>query len=92
MGMSTYVQGIKPPDKRWSEMKAVWDSCVAAGVQIPKAVEDFFDGTEPDEKGVVVELDTPCAVKYNVDGRSGIEVLVDKLPKGVKIVRFVNSW
>lgn len=95
MGMSTHVVGIKPSDAKWKRMKEAYDACEAAGVVPPAAVLDFFGVEEPDEKGVVVELEeTDCVQEYHDDrGTSaGFEVDVTKLPDDVKIVRFFNSW
>lgn len=93
MSMSTHVVGIKPPDEKWKEMKKVWDACEKAKVDVPKEVDDFFDGIDPDPKGVIVELDAKKGVKeYNAESQQGLEVELDKLPKGIKIIRFVNSW
>jgi hypothetical protein len=94
MGMSTHVIGFRPPDSRWQAMKTVWDACWAAGVPVPEEVEDFFDGTEPDAHGVEVSLETVGAIKEWGDkrGRAGYELDVSKLPKGVTVVRFFNSW
>lgn len=56
MGMSTHVVGFIPPDEKWQKMKAVWDACRAAGVEVPEDVCDFFEGGEPDPAGVEVML------------------------------------
>ena len=96
MGMSTGVVGFKPPDDKWKAMKAVWDACKAAGVPAPKAVEDYFGEVPPDESGVYVSqraLEKAGAVRnYTEDSQQGFEVLLDKLPKDVTIIRFYNSW
>ena len=42
MGMSTHLVGIVPPDDDWKKMKAVWDACDNADVDIPKDVSEFF--------------------------------------------------
>lgn len=93
MGMSTHVIGFKPPDDRWKAMKAARDACVAADVEIPEEISDFFEDQEPDEAGVEVQLDEAEGVKeYRADGADGFELEVAKLPKDVKIVRFYNSY
>jgi hypothetical protein len=94
MGMSIGVYGIKPPDDDWRKMKAVYDACDAAGLPIPKQVERYFDDCAPDPSGVVVNLlrEDRCTAEYHCDHAEGYEVTVDKLPPGVKIVRFVCSY
>lgn len=96
MSMSTHVVGIKPPDDKWKEMKAVYDACAVAGVAVPKAVCDFFDNDPPDDAGVVVseyDLKKCGALKeYSGDMTAGFEVDLSKVPKDVKIIRFYNSY
>lgn len=91
MSMSTWAKGICPPDRDWMKMKAVWDACDQAGVDLPKEVEDFFDGRPPDEKGVVIDIKDAIR-EWSADMQQGLEVDIHKLPKNVKIVRFVNCW
>jgi len=93
MGMSTYVVGIRRPDEKWAQMKAVWDACRAAGVGPPDEVLEFFNHESPDPAGIIVELrGTPCIRAYNDDMRQGWEVDIATLPKNVTAVRFFNSW
>jgi hypothetical protein len=96
MGMSTHVVAFKPADDKWRKMKAVWDTCKAAGVNLPTEVEQFFNWTSPDPNGVQIEekeLENSGAVrKWRSDSATGYEILVDFLPKDVKIVRVYNSW
>lgn len=89
MSMSTHVIGFKPPDAKWKKMKEVWDACDKAGVEAPKEVSEFFNWEAPDENGVEVELD---AAEWSDEGREGYEIEVSKLPKGVTVIRFYNSW
>jgi hypothetical protein len=97
MGMSTHVTGFRPADETWRKMKAVWDACEEAGTEIPKEVATFFGDEEPDEAGVELEygaLKKAGAVREWDDGVScnGYEILVDKIPPDVKIVRVYNSY
>jgi len=92
MSMSTHVIAFRPPDKKWHRMKAIYDACVAGDIEIPDEVEDFFNG-EPDEKGVEVEIDK--IVEDWDDGcgsGSGYQIELSKLPKGITVLRFYNSW
>jgi len=77
-------------------MKSVWDACTEAGVAIPDAVVNFFNGETPDEAGV--EIDEKDLIKcgalrqWSDEHRSGFELDVAKLPEGLRLVRFYNSW
>jgi len=121
--MHTHVIGFRPPDAKWKKMKEVHDACIAANVEIPEEVDEFFNWEPPDPRGVKVELEdekeptfpitringggfveavpprnTPkkkklgAVVEWKEDMREGFEVDVTKLPVGVTIVRFYNSY
>ena len=96
MGMSTHVVGFKLADEKWKKMKAVYDTCKAAGVPPPKAVSDFFGDDAPDPNGVEVGqhalVKCGAVVEYQADSSHGFEVHIDKLPPDVKIVRVYNAW
>ncbi len=93
MGMSTHVKGFRPPDEKWKKMKAAWDACEAAGTAIPKEVLEFFDHEPPDSAGVEIELEEEeCCAEYRDDCRDGFEIDVTKLPKGLTLIRFYNSY
>jgi hypothetical protein len=94
MSMSTHVIGFRPADEKWKKMKAVWDTCKQAGIEPPDEVDDFFGGSPPDDAGVEVDLeDYECCSNWNDNiSREGFEINLDKLPKGIKIIRFYNSY
>ena len=94
MGMSSYILGFKPPDDKWKQMKAIWDSCEKVEIEPPEEVYDFFSGNPPDDAEVEIDLEkTSCCKKYDDgDMREGIEINVDEIPRDVKIIRFVNSY
>lgn len=93
MSMSTHVVGFHPPDETWKKMKAVHDACMAARIPVPVEVEEFFDGSSPDEAGVEVNLKRlPCTKVYSVDASQGFEISIADLPPSVTTIRFYNSW
>lgn len=94
MSMYTYICGIVPPDDAWKRMKAVRDSCVAAGIAIPVDVCTFFNDRTPDERGVVIDKKGlgEAVTEYKAEMSEGFEVDLTKLPKGVRLLRFYNSW
>lgn len=94
MSMSTHMLGFHPPDKKWKQMKAVWDSCEKAGVDIPENVLEFFGGVDaPDERGVEIDLEElPCCSEYDDDGQEGFEIDISKLPENITHLRFFNGY
>lgn len=95
MSRSLNVEGFIPPDEKFKKMKAVYDSCVAAGVPVPEDVQHFFDDIPPDPTGVRISL--AYSKKYNAvtdyrgEYSQGYEVALDKLPKDIKVLRFTMS-
>lgn len=89
MGMSTHVVGFRPPDEKWEKMKAVWDASVEADVSIPREVKDFFEGEDPDPKGVAIRIPVE---EWQGDMQEGVQVWLDELPPDIKVIRFYNSW
>lgn len=93
MSMSLSVTGYKPPDNKWKKMKAIWDACEEAEIKLPVEVERFFGGYDPDDSGVEVDLDgTSCCSSYREEMEQGFEIEVAKLPKDVKVIRFVVGF
>lgn len=93
MGMSMHVFGIAPPDETWQKMYAVYKACNDADVATPAEVDQFFGGAKPDPAGVVIDLTKNQATKdYSAECETGFDVDITKLPKHIKIIRFMNSW
>ena len=87
MSMSTHVIGFKPPNAKWKKMKKAWDACVAANVGLPLEVDEFFDGSVPDDNGVEVRLkDEDCCIERRAErhGLKGsvLSAFMDKIHKG----------
>lgn len=101
MGASMHVVGIKPADKKFNEMKAIYDACTKAGVEIPESVSEFFDHEKPDDAGVIIPLFNEYSLapkhfdavtKYHGDSESGFEIDVTLLPSDIKKVRFYTAY
>lgn len=91
MGLSTTVIGFTPADAKWKQMKAIWDACVAAKVDIPQEVREYFNWTDPEEAGVQVEI-SKTKWESSALNAEGFDIYLDEIPKHVKIIRFYNSW
>lgn len=91
MSMTINVVGFKPPNKKFKQMEAAYNACIAAGVDVPKGVDKFFFGSSPDSAGVEVFLEGTSCCK-DLGGNSGFEIDITKLPKDVTLIRFENSW
>jgi hypothetical protein len=96
MSMTTHVRAFKPPGEKWQQMKAVWDACKAVGIDPPREVGRYFEDTDPDPTGVVIDentlVDLGVLRGWSDQYREGREIDVTKLPKDVTVIRFYNSW
>jgi hypothetical protein len=92
MGMSTRVMGFRPPDEKWKKMKAVYDACIKACVEIPDEVWNFFECRHPDDDGIEVEFEDGVVEHKVVDTTVVYEVTLANVPDNVTVIRFENSW
>lgn len=84
---SLHVVGIQEPDDQWRKIKAVWDACVAARIDPPQVVNDFFGGRTPDERnGVAIDLKA-LTIDWTLDSSSGVEIELAALPEKVTKIR-----
>jgi hypothetical protein len=89
MSTSYYVKGIIPADDYYNKMLTIYKACNNAGIEPPKDVLKFFNYEEPNGVGVEVKIDS----EEGEDGCTDfIDVDISKLPKDVKIVRFIVSY
>jgi hypothetical protein len=56
MSIDYRVFGIKPADKKWKDMKRIYDSYVEAGLEVPNNIWEYFDHKTPEDSGVRVEV------------------------------------
>lgn len=86
--MKISVEGFIPPDDTWHKMKAAYDACFSAGVEIPDTVIQFFNYELPSEKGVKIDLsdDTDSVERVSDDT---VEIDLKGLPKDVKTLKVV---
>jgi uncharacterized protein YfbU (UPF0304 family) len=91
MSMITYVRGIIPADEKYKEMLSIYNACEKAQVTIPEEVMEFFNRGNPNPNGMEIEIKRSLK-EVHEDGCNGFIVDISKLPKNVKLIKFVNSW
>lgn len=74
--------------RNFTNLQAIYDSCVAADVEILDIVFNYFGDEEPNEKGVVVEIPDQALIG---DWEYNIEVDLSKLDKDISILKFEVS-
>ena len=95
MGMNTRVVGFITPDEKWNRMKSVWDACIAADIEIPAEVGDFFNWEDPDPAGIEVDIEKITVEMSPHDCANGWEISLKDLQEHfphVQKIRFVNSY
>jgi len=89
MSTSYGVHGIKPAGDKWHNMKAVYEACIFANVEVPKTVWDFFGNEEPDDLGVKVKLEP---IIEHGDGECNYIIDLTKIDKNIQLIVFSASW
>jgi len=92
MVVSTCVYGFRPANDKWEKMKAIYDAYVAADLQVPDSIRNFFSWCEPSEYGVIVRLPTGCLREHRGNDEASIDILLKELPEDMTVIRVVNSW
>ena len=96
MGMSMDIQGYRAKDTKWKKMEEAYKACRSAGIGIPKEIDEFFVGEDPNYISAMVDgltVDLGDAVtEIDEEMVEGYWVDITKLPKDIKILRFTNSY
>ena len=93
MGMSTTVILLRSKDDPvYKKNLEVLLACKKADVDPPKEIDEYFGGYGQDN-----DPETPLEIEFTPrewrnDCAEGYEIDIDALPKGVKTIRFYNSW
>lgn len=88
MSVSYFIQGIIPADEKFKKMKALYDQCVELNINVPMAVEFFFNGNEPSEEGITIELPKDSIIQHSSDHGESYVVDLRKIPENVKLISF----
>lgn len=96
MSISTHIKGVRDLDGEFLKMVKVKEACEEASIDYPEEVKKYFK--YPKErveylKKLMEEIDITLSVSQKVDDYCDIfEVDLSRLPKEVKLIRFVNSY
>ena len=88
MSMSTNIIGFR------TDQDKVLNACIEAGIKkLPDETAAYFGSEYPEEylAEEVLKVEIPKEA-WSEDMRSGYEIEVSKIPVGVEIIRFYNSW
>ena len=92
MGMSTHIIAIGEPGDKHSKMFAAYEACSAAGLDVPKEVNEYFNWDSPNEKGLEIDIEEHgCCTEFSEDSRHVFEIDLKSLPEGITHIRFFNS-
>lgn len=90
MSVTTVVIGIRPPDEEYHKMKAAWDACEAAGIDIPEPLYAYFDYQMPDGVGIRTEI--PSKEWTNGDMCEGQEICLADIPDSITHIRVFQCY
>jgi hypothetical protein len=88
MGVSTHIIGLKEPTVEYLAKLEAYRACENAGVEVPKELEDYFDGLRCDcvpDDGMEVSIEG--AMTGTVEYGDGAIIDLSKLPEGVTRIR-----
>lgn len=88
MSISLCISGITPPDDEYHQMEAIWDSCNAAGIDVPEKVLEYFNWKDPEAKGIRRDIDeclTDCEEEYT----RGYDIEIAKLDPNIRFIRVI---
>ncbi len=93
MGMSSSVVLLRSKDDpTYQKFLAVLNTCKEAGINPPDEVDEYFggDGIDNDpENPLVIDFEPR---EWSDEMQEGFEIDLDKIPNGVKTIRFYNSY
>lgn len=93
MGMHSHVIGIRPPNDEYQKKVTAWKACVAANIDVPQELMDYFEGEGPREGGMQLNLeDHHCCEIFNEEMKDGFTIELEHVPEGVKFIRFYNAY
>ena len=100
MGMTTHIKAFQPSDNpNFKAHKEIAELCLKANISLPTETAAFF-GVSPTAgylEMIEEALEVPLkqGVHYDEiqeDMTEGFIVDINKLPKGVNIIKFINSY
>jgi hypothetical protein len=62
MSSTLRVTGIVPRDDRYDEMRAVYDACIKARVDVPDEVANFFGYSKPLDQGTEIGFNSAADI------------------------------
>lgn len=94
MGMSTKIVAfVSSNDPIFQKHWRIWTMCRDERVSLPKETEEYFRGCDsPEDKLTVNLVKGQHYTDYHEDMVEGFEVDITKLPPGVQVLRFYNSF
>lgn len=94
MGMTMHFIGLEEPSDTTKKMFKAKAFCDAEGLSYPEEVKEFFKTFgESTTEGEMITLDlTRIGRLFRGEKDAGYEIDVEQIPKGIKTLRFYNSW
>lgn len=94
MSLDLFIKAIKPAGELHNKMMQAYKACCEAQVSVPKEVEVYFGGNEPNLLGVEInhyDLPKECRDEFNNGYQSGFRIDLSKLPDGVQYLEVYLS-
>lgn len=96
MSMASFVSGIRDLDGKFAKMMKAKLACEEAGAAYPAEVREYFKCPEESEDTLRRDMESvdinDATSEYSRDATDVFDVDLSKLPEGVKVIRFENSY
>ncbi len=80
------IVGIKPVNSKYENMKTLYDACISNNLILPSNVSNYFEGKEPNKKGVTLDLSSYVKKEDNK-----FVIDLNSLPSDVKAIHFIRG-
>lgn len=92
MSLNMYVIGLREKDELYTKMKKIADACDEANIEYPKELQEYIgtEGYDFTEEVLIIDLPENCLIKK--EGGFEFDIIVNKLPKGVKVIGVRASY
>lgn len=93
MSMYSYIELLRDSeDEEYQRFLKIRMLCEEAKVSAPTQVQEYFGGTQESDYPLRIDFKEPRKYSSACGDASGLEIDIADLPKGVKTIRFVNSY
>jgi len=89
MGFSITIKGVKTPTEDYLKKVRAYKALKDANIDIPLELKKYFDGNEPDESGMLVNINYTGNL---LEDDCILEIDLNDIPDGVTKIRIIGDY